>query len=123
MRDRHVWRTRDSGDTFTTMENPAGWDRLTATLAVVELRDLEAVWGFLIHTAVIEHERRGAFDQVVSAVTEELASGDATGPSYACRIASRLRVLQTPRGSQPDPSGANAKLEYQTWRSTRSARR
>jgi hypothetical protein len=105
------------------MENPEYWDRLTATLAQVDLRDLEAVWGFLSHAGVIEHDRRGAFDQVVTAVTGELARGEITGPSYARRIASHLQGFQSPRGAQPDPGGAEARVAYGVWSATRNARR
>jgi len=105
------------------MENPAHWDRLTATLAMVDLRDLEAVWGFIAHASVIEHDRRGAFDQVVAAVTGELGRGEITGPSCARRIASQLEGLKTPRGAQHDPEGIDARAEYGVWLAGYRARR
>ncbi|MEO8704722.1 MAG: hypothetical protein ABI867_31995 [Kofleriaceae bacterium] len=104
------------------MENTQCWDRLTACLTVVELRDLAAVWGFLAHTGVIEHERRGAFDQVVTAVMTELARGDITGGSVSARVAVALRDLQTPRGAQADPGAIDARRHYQLWQSTRASR-
>ncbi len=103
------------------MESDASWDSLTATLAVVDLRDLEAVWGFLIHTGVIEHTTRGAFDRVVSAVTEEVERGPITGGSCASRVANRLRGLQTPRGARLDPGGAAARQEHAVWLAGRPA--
>jgi len=105
------------------MESPQYWDRLTATLATVELRDLDAVWSFLSHSGVIEHERRGAFDQVVSAVTSELERGVITGPSIASRIATRIRGLQTARGAQPDPEAAESRSVYASWVAARASRR
>ena len=116
-------RSCGRGDIVVAMENPAYWDRLTASLAVVELRDLEAVWGFLIHAGVIEHDKRGAFDVVVNAVTGVVGGAVITGPSHASRIASQLRGLQTPRGSQPDPEAAEARPQYDEWQLSRSARR
>lgn len=98
------------------------WDRLTASLAVVELRDLETVWGFLAHAGVIEHERRGAFDQVINAVTAELDRRDRSHVD-AGRVAAALRGLQTPRGAQPDPGGVETRAQYAAWSSTRTVRR
>ena len=100
------------------MDNAQHWDRLTASLAVVELRDLATVWGFLSHARVIEYDRRGAFDQVVSAITSELDRG-ASETSHAERIASMLRGLQTPHGAQPDPGALEMRAQYDAWRLTR----
>lgn len=102
------------------MDDPRYWDRLTASLAAVELRDLDTVWRFLAHTGVIEHARRGAFQQVIDAVTATLdRSRDA---SAAPRIALALRGLQTSRGAQLDPGGAEARAEYEEWKLARGSR-
>lgn len=102
------------------MDDPRYWDRLTASLAAVELRDLDTVWRFLAHTGVIEHARRGAFQQVIDAVTTALdRSADGTQPA---RIAIALRGLQTARGSQLDPGGAEARAEYEEWKLARGSR-
>jgi hypothetical protein len=100
------------------------WDRLTASLAVVEIRDLETVWGFLSHAGVIEHDRRGAFDQVINAITSELDRGASIhDPALSARVALALRGLQTPRGAQPDPDGIEMRAQYESWKVMRSARR
>jgi hypothetical protein len=100
------------------MEDPRYWDRLTASLAVVELKDLSAVWGFLAHAGVIEHTRRGAFEQVLSAVTRELEQPQPS-QSAAAKVATALRGLQTPRGAQLDPEGAETRAAYDAWRAKR----
>ncbi len=105
------------------MEPSEHWDRLTAALAMPDPRDVEAIWGFLVHTHVIEHAKRGAFDQVIAALRYELERGAATSPECASRIAAHLRDLQTSHGAQPDPGGTAARAQYAVWLAGRHARR
>jgi hypothetical protein len=95
------------------VESPSSWNWLTSALAVVGTQSIERAWSFLVHAGVLgrRHEVREALEIAIAAVDRE---GEITGPSRACRIASRLinsgQILFKSVTPDPDAQEAGAAL-------------
>ena len=99
------------------MENPATWDRLTAALAVCDLRRADEAWAFVCDVGLVA-SRPGAQEAFATALRETLEEGPITGPSEAARAAWRVGEagIALPSARERDPYGDRAKAEHDTWK-------
>ncbi len=104
------------------MESPASWDRLTAALAVVGVRDVNRAWTFVVELGLVSDtpEHAQAFARCVADVAAE---GEITGPSPAARMASRLRAeeIASDAASEPDANGEAARAAQREFGASQKA--
>jgi hypothetical protein len=96
------------------MEDPHGWDALTASLAVCDLdRDLPAAWAFLVLQGLLR-DGAGDRDRFFGIARQEIERGPITGPTVAWRVAAGLRSTGLAVGphERPDPLAAAASARY-----------
>ncbi len=103
------------------MENPQGWDALTACLASSRLADTAETWAFLVHAGMI---RGGAADEerFRAIVRGVLAEGPITGPSEAWRVGAGIRragMEVEAAAGVPDPWGRSAQALAERFRAGR----
>ena len=103
------------------MEFPGGWNRLTASLAVSDLSDLDVTWAFLVreHLVVDTPANRQVFDEGIQRLSAEPPF---EGPSRALCASELLtkRGVADINAMTKDPFARRAK---RTWRWYRLQRR
>jgi hypothetical protein len=106
-------------------ESPAGWDLLTASIAVSDLTEPFSAWAFLVLQGLVR-DAPGDRDLFARAVREESAQ-EITGPTAARRVAIRLSRagIALESGQAPDRWGKVAAQRLQgveSWTGGRRAR-
>ena len=96
------------------MEDPASWDRLTASLSTVDLGDPHWGWAFLTVQRLVRDAPPDR-DQFMRLLAAEQGRRVPPGPSLALRLAGALRAagLTTSIADIPDPHGTVAGERYQ----------
>jgi hypothetical protein len=96
------------------MEDPASWDRLTASLSTVDLGDPRWGWAFLAVQRLVRDAPPDR-DQFLRLLAAEQGRRAPPGPSLALRLADALRAagLTMPIADTPDPHGTIAGERHQ----------
>jgi hypothetical protein len=104
------------------MEFPGGWNLLTSSLTVSDLRNPEETWKFLVAQGLVRDQghNRTTF---VTLVEQERQAPPRPGPSLTYRLAESLYELglATWFGRLPDPWGILARPRRWLWRKSRNS--
>lgn len=94
------------------MEPPNSWNRLTASLAVCDLRRANQAWAFLVLQELVR-DAAGDREDFLTVVEQE-REREITGPSAALRIADELqrRGIALPASLAPDPEAVTASRRF-----------
>jgi hypothetical protein len=96
------------------VESPDSWNLLTASLSVCDLEKPEAAWTFLTAQGLVR-DNPADRELFFSVVKQEWDRGPNMGPSFASRVADKLKSgnMVLPTAETPDPWGRIAKERWQ----------